>query len=60
MEEKWYTYKEIVEMFGICKQTLYNWRKNRTIEYKVLTKKTYMYKLPENKNIQENGSQKSL
>jgi len=53
MEEKWYTYKEIIEMFGICKQTLYNWRKNGTIEYKVLTKKTYMYKLPKNKNVQD-------
>ena len=52
MEEKWYTYKEIIEMFGICKQTLYNWRKNGTIKYKKITYRTYMYNLPENKNIQ--------
>lgn len=59
MEEKWYTYKQIIEMFGICKQTLYNWRKNGIIEYKVLTKKTYMYKLPKNK-ILENESSENL
>ena len=26
--EKWHTYKQIVEIFGICKQTLNNWRRN--------------------------------
>ena len=61
MEEKWYTYKEIIDMFGICKQTLNNWRKNGTIYYKKITKKTFMYQLPENKNnIQGNELSKSL
>ena len=55
MNQKWYTYKEIIEMFGICKQTLYNWRKTGVIEYKKITYRTFMYKLPENKIIQEDG-----
>lgn len=60
--EELYTYKQIIEMFGICKQTLNNWRKTGVIKYKKITKKTFMYALPENKNknIQENEPSKSL
>ena len=58
--EEWYTYKQIIEMFGICKQTLYNWRCNETIEYKKITRKTFLYKFPEIKIIHENESQKNL
>jgi predicted site-specific integrase-resolvase len=54
-DEKWYTYKQIIEMFGICKQTLNNWRRNGTIKYKKINKKTFLYNLPENKIIQENN-----
>ena len=53
MEERWYTYDEIIQMFGICKQTLYNWRKNRVIEYKKITRKTYLYLLPELKSAKK-------
>ena len=60
MEEKWYTYKEIIEMFRICKQTLYNWRKNETIKYKKITQRTFLYKLPESKIIQENEPSEDL
>jgi len=59
MEDKWYTYNEIIQMFGICKQTLYNWRKNKIIEYKKITRKTYLYLLPKNKN-KENENQREL
>jgi hypothetical protein len=59
-EQKWYTYHQIVSMFGICKQTLNNWRKNNTIIYKRITKKTFLYALPETKNIQENELSKNL
>jgi predicted site-specific integrase-resolvase len=59
-EQKWYTYNQIISMFGICKQTLNNWRKNGIIRYKKVTKKTFLYQLPENKIIQENGSPKHL
>jgi hypothetical protein len=52
-DEKWYTYKQIIEMFGICKQTLNNWRRNGTVKYKKINKKTFLYNLPENKTIQE-------
>jgi predicted site-specific integrase-resolvase len=55
MEERLYTYKEIIKMFGICKQTLYNWRKKGIIKYRKITKKTFLYEIPENykmKNIE--------
>ena len=55
MESKWYTYKEIISMFGICKQTLNNWRRNGNIQYKKITAKTFMYQLPESKVIKEDG-----
>lgn len=55
MEEKWYTYKEIIELLGICKQTLYNWRRLGIIEFKSITLKTFLYKLPESKKISNNG-----
>ena len=55
MEElKWHTYHQIIEMLGITKQTLNNWRKNGTIRYRKLTKKTFLYQLPETKIIQGN------
>lgn len=60
MEDHWYTYEQIISMFGICKQTLNNWRKNGTIRYRKITKKTFLYQLPENKNIQENELSKNL
>ena len=42
-------------MFGICKQTLNNWRRNGNIQYKKITAKTFMYQLPESKVIKEDG-----
>jgi len=54
MEEKWYTYKEILELLDIHKQTLNNWRRNGNIIYKRLSSKTFLYKLPQTKIIQEN------
>jgi len=61
MEElKWYTYHQVIEMLEITKQTLNNWRKNGTIRYRKLTKKTFLYQLPETKIIQGNESSKSL
>ena len=51
--EQWYTYTQIIQKFGICKQTLNNWRRNGNIEYKKITNRTFMYKLPENKTIKE-------
>jgi predicted site-specific integrase-resolvase len=53
MEEKWHTYKEILELLGVHKQTLNNWRRNGNIIYKRLSSKTFLYKLPETENIQE-------
>ena len=55
MEEQFYTYKEIIQRFGICKQTLNNWRRNGNIIYKKVTNRTFMYQLPKTKNIQESG-----
>ena len=60
MEEKWYTYKEIIEMFKIHKQTLNNWRRNGTISYMKMNQRTFLYKLPETKIIQEDGLSKNL
>lgn len=54
MEKDWYTYKEIIEMTGVTKQTLNNWRKNGRILYKKLSPKTFLYQFPEENNIQEN------
>ena len=54
MEEQFYTYKEIIKMFGICKQTLNNWRRNGNIIYQKITNRTFVYQLPKTKNIQEN------
>jgi predicted site-specific integrase-resolvase len=59
-EQKWYTYEQIILMLGICKQTLNNWRKNGTIRYRKLTKKTFLYQLPETKIIQKNELSKNL
>ena len=53
MEAKWYTYKEILQLTGVHKQTLNNWRRNGNIIYKKLSKKTFLYQLPETKIIQE-------
>lgn len=52
--EQWYTYTQIIQKFGICKQTLNNWRRNGNIEYRKITNRTFMYKLPESKTIKEN------
>ena len=52
--EEWFTYKEIMQLLKIHKQTLNNWRRNGNIIYKKLSLKTFMYKLPETKIIQEN------
>jgi predicted site-specific integrase-resolvase len=59
-EQKWYTYNQIIEMFGIHKQTLNNWRRAGTIKYKRMNQRTFLYQLPETKIIQEDGSQKNL
>ena len=59
MEENWYTYKEIIEMSGISKQTLNNWRRNGTILYRKLSPKTFLYQFPDNKIIQENEKEKN-
>ena len=61
MEDKyWYTYKEIISMFKITPQTLNNWRRKGTIIYKKMNKRTFLYQLPENKIIQENGLSNNL
>ena len=52
--ENWYTYKQITEMLGICKQTLNNWRKTGAIQYKKITNRKFLYKLPDMKIINEN------
>jgi predicted site-specific integrase-resolvase len=54
--EEWYTYEQIIKMFGICKQTLNNWRRRGTIRYKKINKRKFLYLLPESKIIRENGS----
>jgi len=59
MEENWYTYKEVIEMSGISKQTLNNWRRNGTILYRKLSPKTFLYQFPDNKIIQENEEEKN-
>ena len=59
--EEWYSYKEILILLGVHKQTLNNWRRNGNIIYKKLSPKIFLYKLPETKIIQEiNESSKSL
>ena len=59
MEDNWYTYKEIIEMTSVTKQTLNNWRRNGTILYKRLSPKTFLYQFPEDKIIQENGKKEN-
>jgi predicted site-specific integrase-resolvase len=44
---EWYTYKEVIEVTGISKQTLNNWRKNGNIIFKKLSPKTFLYQFPE-------------
>ena len=60
MDKNWYTYKAIIEMTGITKQTLNNWRKNGTILYKKISNRTFLYQFPEKNNIQENESSKNI
>ena len=58
---EWYTYKEIIELLKISRQTLNNWRRNGNIIYKKISSKTFIYAIPETKIIQEkNESSKSL
>ena len=56
-EQKWYTFNQIIEMFGIHKQTLNNWRRNGTIMYKKINERKFLYNLPETKIIQEDGKE---
>ena len=60
MEDKCYTYKEIIQIIKVTPQTLNNWRRNGTIKYKKITNKTFVYQFPETKIIQEDGSSKNL
>jgi predicted site-specific integrase-resolvase len=60
MEDKKYTQNEILEMFGIHRQTLNNWRRNGTIKYEKINQRNFLYYLPETKIIQEDESSKSL
>lgn len=55
MEKDWYTYKEIIEMTGVTKQTLNNWRKKGTVLYKKISNRTFLYQFPEDNNIQKDG-----
>ena len=45
MEDRFYTYNQIVEMFGICKQTLNNWRKKGSIRYRKINSRKFIYYL---------------
>ena len=56
--EDWYTYKQIISMFGICRQTLNNWRRKGTIRYKKFNQRTFLYQLPETKIIREKNGKK--
>jgi predicted site-specific integrase-resolvase len=58
--EEWYTYRQIIEMFGITKQTLNNWRRNGTIVYKIINKRKFMYQLPISKIIHNNEIRKTI
>jgi len=60
MEDKKYTQKEILEIFGIHRQTLNNWRRNGTIKYEKINQRNFLYYLPETKIIQEDGPSKDL
>ena len=53
----WYTYKKIIEMTGVSKQTLNNWRKNGIIKYHKISSKTFLYQFPDKINIQGNETQ---
>jgi len=58
---EWYTYKEIIEMLKISRQTLNNWRRNGNIIYKKISPKTFMYAFPKTRIIrEENESPKNL
>lgn len=57
MEDKSYSYKEIISMYNISKQTLNNWRKLGVIKYYSITKKTFRYYLP--KNMEELNDRKT-
>jgi predicted site-specific integrase-resolvase len=59
-EQKLYSKKEILGLFKITRQTLNNWRRKGIIQYIKLNDRKFMYYLPKNKIIQENGSPKSL
>ena len=51
--EKFYTQREILEIFKIHRQTLNNWRRNGTIKYKKLNERKFLYLLPESNIIHE-------
>jgi predicted site-specific integrase-resolvase len=55
MDKKWLTSRQILKMFNMTAQTLYNWRKNNIIEYKCLGGRRYLYNIDSITNkIQEN------
>ena len=60
MEKNWYTYKEIIEMTGVTKQTINNWRKSGAILFKKITNRTFLYQFPKENNIQENDQREKI
>jgi predicted site-specific integrase-resolvase len=59
-EQKFYSQKEVIDIFKIHRQTLNNWRRNGTISYQKINTRKFLYLLPETKIIQEDGSQKNI
>ena len=60
-DHKFYSQKEILDIFKIHRQTLNNWRRNGNINYVKINNRKFLYFLPEIKIIhEENESSKSL
>lgn len=44
LDKEFYTTKEIIELFGINRQTLHRWRKKGIIQYKNIGERKFIYK----------------
>lgn len=66
LNKEFYTTKELVELFGINRQSLHRWRKEGIVKYQIIGKRKFIYKKSDieallgNSTKQENKNKKNV